>query len=79
MQRTSCEMSGWMNHRQGLRLLEEISTNFRYVDVCVSVAQSYHTLCDPVDCSLAGSSVCICRYVDNTTLYISVAMQVIPL
>ena len=28
-----------------------------YIGCCCSVAKSYLTLCDPMDCSLSGSSV----------------------
>ena len=32
MQRTSCEMPGWMNHKLESRFPGEISNNFRYAD-----------------------------------------------
>ena len=47
MQSTSWETLGWMKHKLELRLKESES----------EVTQSCPTLCDPMDCSLSGSSV----------------------
>ena len=53
MQRTSCEIQGWLSHKLESRLLGEISTTSDVPICCYcSVAQSCLTLCDPMNCSM---------------------------
>ena len=40
MQSTSCEMSGWMNHKLESRFLGEISINLRYADDITLMSES---------------------------------------
>ena len=40
MQNSSCEMLGWMKHKLESRLLAEISTNLRYADDTMLMAES---------------------------------------
>ena len=58
MQRTSCEIQGWLSHKLESRLLGEISTTSDMHIWCYcSVAQSCLALCDPMDCSTPGFPV----------------------